>query len=96
MERARAVGPLAASRIMHGPDEAWLRVLALSGLSAGAGQLSEAGPVRVVKVERPGCGRVGQSIGEDSHAKNEHAMGAEMVSTREAKVTGFRNFRMTC
>ena len=54
MERARAVGPRAASRSMHGPDEAGPGVRVLSGLSAGAGQLSEAGPVRVVKVEQPG------------------------------------------
>jgi len=39
---------------------------------------------------------VGRSIGEESHAKNEHAMGGERVSTREAKVTGFQNMRMTC
>ena len=54
LERARAVGPRAASRSMHGPDEAGPGVRVLSGLSAGAGQLSEAGPVRVVKVEQPG------------------------------------------
>ncbi len=29
--------------------------------------------------------RVGLSIGEDSHAKNEHAMGGERVSSREAR-----------
>jgi hypothetical protein len=66
LERARAVGPRAASRSMHGPDEAGPGVRVLSGLSAGAGQLSEAGPVRVVKVEQPG--------GPDSGAEEKKAM----------------------
>ncbi len=54
LELALAVGPRAARKSMHGPDEAGPGVQVLSGLSAGAGQLSEAGPVRVIKVEQPG------------------------------------------
>ncbi len=37
-----------------GPDEVRPGVRVLSWMSAGAGQLSEAGPVRVVKVEQQG------------------------------------------
>ncbi len=69
-EAEHAHGPDEAEHA-HGPDEAGPGVRVLSGLSAGAGRLSEAGPVRVVRVERPGGP---EHRGRFSHAKNEHAM----------------------